>query len=474
MRFQKIFIYYLIIVGLALGLIFLIFGYGNLLHPAGLNEAVQGQEKSSGLFFSLFNMTPDAYFHDPKKPFILVLMQLVVIIVVSRLTGYVFHKIGQQKVIGEIIAGIILGPSVVGSLFPAAENFIFPDYSINALYVISQLGLILFMFIIGMEINFESLKNQGRKALFISHTTIAFTSLLGFVLSLFLYTEFAPKGTGFTEFALFIAISLSITAFPVMARILQERKMLKTQTGILLMAIAAIDDVTAWCLLAVLTGIAGSADGSSVWLKLLLVVGYLGGMIFLVKPILNKFIQRKYSKQESNQLSYSLAFVVLLVSAFSTRVIGVHALFGAFVAGLIMPVAYDFRKVMIEKIQDFSTIVMMPVFFTLAGLRAHTETLVSAQLWFWVVFIILIASVGKVLGGTAASRLSGFTWKESLATGTLLNTRGMMEIIVLNIGLDLGIITSQLYTIFLLMTLATTFLTVPGLNLVENYIKRKD
>lgn len=354
---------------------------------------------------------------------------------------------------------------------PEVYAFVFPAYSHTSLYVLSQLGLILFMFVIGMEVDISVFNKKSSHALVISHSTIAFCVVLGFILSLILFRQYAPSNVNFVEFSLFISISLSITAFPVLARILQEKNLIKTQLGSMMMAIAAIDDVTAWGLLAVLIGLVSANSVSSALMVVVLMILYLLFMFYIVKPVLKKYlmVEKKFLGIQLSETG--TAFMLLLLSSFLARFIGIHALFGAFVAGLVMPEKGHLRESVTLKVNDVSSRLLLPVFFTLAGLRANIELLNNAsQIWLAVV-VLLFAVFGKLIGGTFFSKLTGHSWFDSLRIGALMNTRGLMEIIVLNIGLDLKIIGTEVYTIFLLMALITTCLAAPFLNLIQRLFK---
>jgi len=396
-----------------------------------------------------------------------ILLQVVVIILVARLLGVLFKKIGQPAVIGEIVAGVMLGPSLLGLLSPAVSEFLFPPDSMVNLQFLSQLGLVLFMFIIGMELDIQVIRKQARDAVIISHASIIIPYALGMGLSYFLYDQFAPANTPFLHFSLFMGIAMSITAFPVLARILQERGMTGTRLGVLAITCAAADDVTAWCILAALIAIIKAGTSMNAMFTIALVVFYCLLMIFPVRMLLQKVFA---SERLSNRTMMALVFVVLLLSAYMTETIGIHALFGAFMAGLIMPQDPVFRKMFINKIEDVSIVLLLPIFFVLTGLRTQIGLLNEANLWVSFGWILLVAVMGKFGGSAIAARVVGQNWKDSLSIGALMNTRGLMELVVLNIGYDLGILSPQIFSMMVLMALATTFMTNPVLNWIE---KRK-
>ncbi len=405
--------------------------------------------------------------------FSILLLQIIIIILISRLFGYFFQKIGQPMVIGEVLAGIILGPSFLGLFFPAAFAFIFPAESLGNLQFLSQIGLILFMFIIGMELDLKLLKNTARTAILVSHASIVFPYLLGVILSLYLFADYAPAAIGFLPFALFMGISMSITAFPVLARILQERGLTKTPLGTMSLTCGAIDDVTAWGILAAVIAIvkSGSMSGAVYTIGLSLV--YIVIMLFLVQPFLLRVGKIYISRETLNKTLVALIFIMLFISAYITETIGIHALFGAFIAGVIMPHNIDFKKNLVEKIEDVSLVLFLPLFFAFTGLRTQIGLLNEGHLW-WVFSLVLgVAVVGKFGGSALAAKFGGLSWKLSLSIGALMNTRGLIQLIVLNIGYELGILTPQIFAIMVLMALITTFMTTPTLQFIEYLFRKK-
>lgn len=475
MKSLRFFIQYIIAISAIIGSIW--FSYYKLAPakipvPSEHSEVLPGSGHAK-VIHQFYNSSAEDYFHNPNKPFIMVLMQLAIIILAARAAGWLASKIGQQKVIGEIIAGIVLGPSLFGNLAPELQKFIFPDYSMTSLYVLSQLGLILFMFIVGMETNTVSIRAESKKAVFISHTTIGFSILLGFLVASFLYENHAPKDVNFVSFGLFVGVSLSITAFPVLARILQERKMAGTPVGNLLTTIAAIDDVTAWCLLAMLFGFTGATSMSGALITACALILFILFMFLVLRPMLEKFASKYFKSTTDSNLAISTSYMVLICSAFASRYIGVHALFGAFLAGVCMPRSIEFRDKISSGLKHVSSIILLPVFFTLSGLRTHIELLNSSGLWLVFMLILATACTGKIAGGFLFSRIAGLNRQDSLNVGILLNTRGLMELIVLNIGLDLGVITVEFYTIMVLMAIATTLLTSPLLYWHSNYVLKQ-
>jgi len=411
-------------------------------------------------------------FHNLQEPLAILLLQIITIIIVARFFGWMFRKIGQPSVIGEMIAGIVLGPSLVGLYFPEFFSNLFPKESLGNLKFLSQIGLILFMFVIGMELDLKSLKNKANDAVVISHASIIFPFTLGIGLAYFIYNQFAPVGVEFVSFALFLGIAMSITAFPVLARIVQERGIHKTKLGTIVITCAAADDITAWCILAIVIAIVKAGSFVSSLYVIGLAIGYVFLMLKVVRPFLEKVGELKNSRQSLSKPVVAIFLLTLIVSAYSTEVIGIHALFGAFMAGAIMPDNAKFRSIIIEKVEDVSVILLLPLFFVFTGLRTQIGLINDPYLWKITGMIILVAVVGKFVGSALAAKFVGQSWRDSFTIGALMNTRGLMELIVLNIGLDLKVLSTEIFTMMVIMALVTTFMTGPALNLI-NFISKK-
>ncbi|WP_165021724.1 cation:proton antiporter [Dysgonomonas sp. ZJ279] len=401
----------------------------------------------------------------------LLLLQIIIIIIVARIFGWMFKKIGQPMVIGEILAGIVLGPSLLGMYFPDVSEFLFPLQSLGNLNILSQIGLILFMFVIGMELNLKVLRNKAHEAIVISHASIIIPFTLGVGLAYFIYTAHAPEHVEFSSFALFIGISMSITAFPVLARIIQERGIHKTKLGAVVITCAAADDITAWCLLAVVIAIVKAGSFVSSLYTILLAVAYVFFMMKMVRPFLKRIGELYQSEKNLGKSMVALFFLVLLISSFITETIGIHALFGAFMAGVIMPSNMRFRSMFIEKIEDVALVLLLPLFFVISGLRTEIGLLNDPALWGITGIIILVAVIGKFVGSALAARFVGQNWRDSLTIGTLMNTRGLMELVVLNIGYELGVLNAETFAMMVIMALVTTFMTGPSLNLIHKIFK---
>jgi Kef-type K+ transport system membrane component KefB len=464
------FLYFIIIAGFGT-MIWLMIQKGQALEASKNVVQVSSDVKSipeqnaTAMFITEFS-------HNLKHPLSTLILQIISIIFFGKLFGFLFKKIGQPTVIGEIVAGIVLGPSIIGMLFPEFSAFVFPKESLKTLQFLSQIGLIMFMFIIGMELNIKVLKNKAKEAVVISHASIIFPYFLGVTLSYFMYEKFAPANISFTAFALFMGIAMSITAFPVLARIIQERGLTKTGLGAMAITCAAADDVTAWCILAAVIAIVKAGTITNALFTIGLASAYVVVMLYMIRPLLRKLGSVYASKENLNKTAIAFMFIVLLVSAYVAEIIGIHALFGAFLAGVIIPENLNLKKKLIEKIEDVSIVLLLPLFFVLTGLRTQIGLLNEGNLWAICGVIILVAVIGKFFGSAATAKFVGLSWKDSLSIGALMNTRGLMELIVLNIGYDLGILSPEVFAMMVLMALATTFMTGPSLDLI-NYLSKK-
>lgn len=460
-------IFYLVITGGFSALIYWILGIGKKLevHKKSLLPVAENGH---------WNDFIDSMSLNLHHPLAILLAQIITIIIVARFFGWVFRKIGQPSVIGEIIAGIVLGPSLLGFYFPEFSLTLFPVASLGNLQFLSQIGLILFMYVIGMELDLKVLQNRAKDAIVISHASIVIPFALGIGLAYFVYFKFAPEGVAFLPFALFMGISMSITAFPVLARIVQERGIHKTKLGAIVITCAAADDITAWCILAAVIAIVKAGTFVSSLYIIGMAIVYVLAMLFVVKPFLKKIGELYATKNSLNKPVVAIFFLTLIISSYTTEIIGIHALFGAFMTGVIMPDITKFRNLFIEKVEDVSVILLLPLFFVFTGLRTQIGLLNDPYLWKVTGFIILVAVVGKFLGSALAAKFVGQSWRDSLTIGALMNTRGLMELIVLNIGLDLKVLTPEVFTMMVIMALVTTFMTGPTLNIINYIFKTKD
>ena len=369
---------------------------------------------------------------------------------------------------GEMVAGLVLGPSVLGLLFPGAMAFLFPASSMLTLRQLSQVGVVLFMFIVGMDLDTQHLRKKARAAIMVSNASIIVPFFLGVSLSLLFYRSLAPTGTRFIPFALFMGIAMSITAFPVLARILEDRGMSHSYLGSIAITCAAVDDVTAWCILALVIAIA-QADGirASI-LTIVFALFFILFMLFLIKPqIARLFKERAENRKHTRGLVAGiLAFV--LASALFTEMIGIHALFGAFLAGVVMPSFPGFRLLLKDKLEAVVSSALLPLFFAFTGLRMQITLLNDWHSWLICAGIIVVAIAGKLGGSMLMARWTGMSWQDSFSLGVLMNTRGLVELIVLNIGYDLGILSARTFAMMVLMALITTFMTGPLLSVVRS------
>jgi Kef-type K+ transport system membrane component KefB len=400
-----------------------------------------------------------------NEPLSHLFLQLLVIIAASCLLGRAFACCGQPAVVGEMAAGILLGPSLFGLLAPETFQFVFPATSLDAIKLLSQIGVCLFMFAVGMELDINHVRHKAQTAVVVSHASIVIPYFLGVVLAYFLYSRLAGPGATFSAFALFMGISMSITAFPVLARIIQERGLSKTFLGSTAITCAAVDDVTAWCILAFVVAIArASSIAASAW-NILLILGFITVMVWGVRRVLPHWLRRGLEQEEPSKGVLAVVVCVVVAAALGTEIIGIHSLFGAFLAGAIMPETNSFRQKLGMRIENFSSVLLLPLFFAFTGLRTQVGLLNDLQGWLICLVIVAVATFGKLGGSAITARLTGMNWNDSLQLGALMNTRGLMELIALNIGYDLGILSPRIFTMLVIMALATTMLTGPLLTL---------
>jgi Kef-type K+ transport system membrane component KefB len=372
------------------------------------------------------------------NPILTLLLQVVLILLLSRVMGLLFRWIHQPQVMGEMVAGIMLGPSLFGWLFPQAAAYVFPPVSVPYLSVLSQVGVIFFLFLIGLELDPKLLRNRGHTAVVVSHVSIVAPFLLGAALALYLYPRVfndAPS-MRFSSVALFMGAAMSVTAFPVLARILTERNLHKTNLGAIAITCAAVDDVTAWCMLAFVVGVARAKGWVPGAITAGLSVAYVLFMFLVVRQFLGK-LERVYERQ--GRLSQGVVAVIILLvlgSAWVTEAIGIHALFGAFLMGAMMPKGTAFVRSLAEKLEDYTVIFLLPIFFAYTGLRTQIGLINRPELWLDCLLIIGVACLGKFGGSAVAGRACGLSWRDASVIGILMNTRGLMELVILNIGLQ--------------------------------------
>jgi Kef-type K+ transport system membrane component KefB len=388
------------------------------------------------------------------------LLALVVIVVTARIVGELFARMGQPPVMGEILGGIMLGPSLLGRLAPGLAAQLIPADAVPFLGIHAQLGVILYLFLVGLELDAGVIRKSTHATLAISHASIVVPFLLGSALALGIYPSFGRSHVSFTVFALFLGVSLSVTAFPVLARILTDRKISRSRLGAVALACAAIDDVTAWCLLALVVGIA-QARATDAVVTIASTAVFIAVMVTLVAPAVARLMPRLDRSADISRTTLGIILVATLASAMATQFIGIHGFFGAFLVGAIIPhdsrLAVELRR----RLDDVIAILFLPAFFAFTGLRTQLGLIDGAANWLLCGAIVALACLGKFGGTLAASRLSGLNWRDSAALGILMNTRGLVELIVLNIGLDLGVISPTLFTMLVIMACVTTFMTTP-------------
>ena len=401
------------------------------------------------------------------SPVFLLLLQLLVVIVVARCAGVLFTKLGQTAVIGEMAAGILLGPSFLGRWFPSVEAVLFPPASLQLLQLLSQLGVILFMFTVGMEFDVLRLRERARAAVVISNAGIAVPFSLGIVLSLYLSADYAPPHVPPIVFALFTAVAMSVTAFPVLARIIAERGLTGTYLGNTAIACAALADVSAWCLLTVVVAVARGQGLGGPAITIALAVLFSLLVLKGIGPRAGALFGRSGGRERRPATTLAWAVCFAFGSALVTEAIGIHALFGAFIAGVALSPARELTAAVRGAVEPLAAVVLLPLFFAASGLRTEIGLLDSAGNWAVCGLVIAVAVAGKLGGSSLAARWSGMGWRDALAIGALMNTRGLMELVVLNIGYELGILSPALYTMMVVMALATTCMAGPLLSLVQ-------
>jgi Kef-type K+ transport system membrane component KefB len=403
--------------------------------------------------------TPDALLH--------VLLALAAVIIVGQILAKLFTYIRQPPVIGEVVAGILLGPSLIGT---KASAWILPPMVAPYLGVIAQIGVILFMFLVGLELNAGLLRDRVQAVAATSIAGIVIPFVSGALLALVLYPRLATEDVPFTTFALFIGLSLSVTAFPVLARILSDWRMTRTRLGMSALVCAAVNDAAAWCLLAFVVGMARAQVGSVLWVIAGAAV-YLAVMLLVVRPVVNRYLSRLRPAEPSRSL-FAAVFAALLLSALATEAIGIHAIFGAFMLGAVIPYDSALAKSLNRQLHHVVTALLLPAFFVYTGMRTRIDLLSSANQWLICLAIVIVATLGKFGGTVVAARLTGISWRDASILGTLMNTRGLMELIVLNVGLDLKVISPTLFAMMVIMALATTMVTSPVLWLLKPETER--
>lgn len=393
------------------------------------------------------------------------LAQIFAIVAVSRLVHAALRPMRQPLAVAEMIAGILLGPSLLGWLAPELSGALFPPSSVAVLHQIGQLGLVFFMFLVGLELDLDLLRGHRRSLSLISLGGIATPMLIGVAVGYLMYPVLSTPDVSRTAFSLFFGISLSITAFPVLARILKEQRLIGTEVGAIVIGSAAVGDVTAWSMLAFIVAITRADDVGGSLATLALTLAFVGVMLGVVRPLLARLARSMSQPGTVTQNLVTVAIMAVLASSWLTEAIGIHSLFGAFLLGAIVPREGGLARTFVSRIEDLVVLILLPVFIASTGLRVEIGLLSSGQEWAICGFVIAVACIGKIGGVGVSARLVGFPWRAAGAIGLLMNTRGLMELVVLTIGLELGILSRLTFSMMVLMAVVTTFMTVPFLHL---------
>lgn len=394
-----------------------------------------------------------------------IIFQIAVIIIAVRAFGFLFKFINQPQVIGEMVAGILLGPSLLGWVAPHISTMLFPPVSLDYLNTISQIGIVIYMFLVGLALKPEGLKGHRHAAILTSHVSIVVPFLLGTLLAFYLYPRLSSDNVTLANFALFLGAAMSITAFPVLARILADRNMLGSRVGMLAIACAAVDDVTGWCILAYVL-IRTQGGSMPVWMMVSGSLAFALLMIYVAKPLLRRFETSYAERGRLSENSMALLVLIVLASALASERLGIHLVFGAFLVGVVMPKENGFVRHIQERFESLTLVLLLPLYFAFSGLRMNLRSLHGGQMWFYCGIIVLVAIVGKLVGSMVASRSTGICWRDAAAVGILMNARGLLGLVILNIGLDVGVISPVLFSMMVLMALITTFMATPLLEWV--------
>lgn len=395
-------------------------------------------------------------------------LQITVILAVCRVTGSLFRHFHQPRVVGEMFAGILLGPSLLGWIAPHFSAYLFPPNSLGFLNALSQVGVVVFMFLVGLRIDPKELHHQSHAAVLVSHASITAPFVLASLLALYLYPRLCNDSISFTNFALFMGAAMSITAFPVLARILAERNMMKSRLGSVAIACAAVDDVTGWCILAYIVVLIRAAHkATSIWMTFGGILLFGATMIWGVRFLLRGFEQAFRKHGEVSENGMAILILLAMASALCTERLGIHLLFGSFLMGAIMPKEPNFVRYVVDRFETITVTLLLPLFFAFTGLRTNIGLVKGPAMRAYCCLIVVVAAAGKLGGSMAAARFSGMSWRDAAGLGTLMNTRGLMGLVILDIGLDVKIISPTLFSMMVIMALVTTFMTVPLLDLVR-------
>ena len=392
-----------------------------------------------------------------------VLVQLVVIIGAARAGGWLFARFGQPQVVGEIATGLLLGPSCLGRLTPELSASLFPAATTPVFSVLGQLGLIFLMFVVGLEFEFGHLRKVGRTAISVASAGIVLPFGMGAVLAWLIHQRVASE-VSLPGFVLFLATALSITAIPILGRIMMEFGLTRTRLGVLTISAAAIDDAVGWILLAAVSaGVQGDFSAGPVLQMLALTVAFVAVVFLVIRPLVLRWMLTAFPV-ESNEfrlVPFSVVLVLVLLSAIATNLIGVFSIFGPFVLGAALWDAEPLQRAVRHRVEEFVTAFFLPVFFTYTGLRTNIGLLTSVDLWLMAAAITGVAIVGKSLGCGVASRIGGLSWRESAGVAVMMNTRALMGLIAINVGRELGVIPDAVFCMLVIMAIVTTVVTAP-------------
>ena len=396
----------------------------------------------------------------------LLLVQIVVILALTRAARWLLQPLKQPAVIGEMVAGVLLGPSCLGWLAPNVFAALFPPSSLEPLNVLSQIGLVLFMFLLGRRVSSRTAAANARAIVVVGGVSIVVPFAMGAALATLLHGSLAPSGVGVAPFALFIGTAMSITAFPVLARILIDHGLVETTIGRISIACAAFDDVVGWLGLAAILSLGHPGAPGLLVMRASLLVVYLLGMCFVLRPQLARMARNRQGPLDGSPGGFALVLLVALSSALATQALGVHALFGAFFAGLMMPRSAAGEAGIVDQIEPATTKFLLPLFFALTGLRTNLQLIGGPGVPLMMAAVLITAVVGKGVASAVAARAAGLEWRNAWTIGVLLNTRGLVELVLLNVGLDAGILSPVVFSIFVAMTFVTTFITSPLLHVL--------
>ncbi|WP_420130140.1 cation:proton antiporter [Longimicrobium sp.] len=390
------------------------------------------------------------------------LAQVLVVLLAARMLGAAFRRIHQPQVVDEMVAGILLGPSLLGWAAPGVSAFLFPPDALGPLNALSQVGLLLFMFLLGLHLDLGTLRGRAPAAMLISLASMVVPFGLGVLLGMYLHADLAPPGIPLTGFALFMGAAMSVTAFPVLARMVAERGLLHTRLGTIALACAALDDVIAWCILAAVVALVRAGAGPlPPWAMLAGAIVFVAAMVLVVRPLLARLAVRFSESANRQRDALGMVLLVVLAAAWTTEALGLHALFGAFLAGVVMPRDRTVAQAVAGRLEDATVVLLLPLFFAFTGLRTHVALVRDPGLAGVLALVIVMAVAGKFGASALAARVAGMEWRESAAIGVLMNTRGLMELVILNVGLEIGVISPTLFAIMVVMALVSTVMTTP-------------